>query len=60
MMSEQDFLATVEALVLQGYTRDQAARYAACLGDIIEEAPDGRWIIRDTDGSVLALIQPLE
>jgi hypothetical protein len=59
MMSEDEFGYLVSALLDHGIPQDMAESYAARLGDTIEEDPNGKWVIRDDAGWIVARIDPI-
>ncbi len=59
MMTPDGMEQIAAALVERGYSRDIAERYAALIGDTIEEE-NGKWVVRDEQGAVLDRIDPIE
>lgn len=60
MMTQDDFFRLVDGIMAQGYPEEVACDFAARLGDVIEEDPDGKLVVRGDDGRVLAKLDPLE
>lgn len=58
-MTPDEMDEMIEILISRGLSPELAEDYAARIGDTPEEAPDGRWIIRDDAGNVVAVIDPL-
>jgi len=58
-MTIEGFKKRAKILVARGYAEEEAQRLSVLLGDVIEPV-DGKWVIRDENGEVVARIDPLE
>jgi hypothetical protein len=57
-MTIENFRQRIKTLVARGYSEEKASRIAELLGDIIEET-NSRWVVRDEDGNVVDMIDPI-
>lgn len=60
MMAEHEMEYLYRVLRSRGYTHEKAEEYAIAIGDTPEEAPDGRWIIRNPAGEQIDTIDPIQ
>ncbi len=58
MMDPEEMDLAADELVRRGYSQDLADDIASRL-DTIEVAPDGKWVIRDDDENIIAVIDPV-
>lgn len=58
-MDFEQFSKLVDDIMAQGYDEDTACEYAALLGDTIPLDEEGRWLVVDQRGNVLARLTPL-
>ncbi len=58
MMTAQQQDARAAKLVRRGFSQEMAGRISATL-DTVERNGKGKWIIRDEQGKVIAVIDPV-
>lgn len=58
-MSFEEFNALIEGIMAQGYDEEAASYFAALIGDTPAVDKQGRWVVTDESGKLLATIDPV-
>ena len=58
-MTIEAFKERVKILIARGYTPERAELISELAGDCIEINKDGKWVVRDEDGNVVDVVDPL-